>query len=114
MERNHRAFRDRSKLAEHRDQLVLQARVLDRHLLDLDHQADLADRELDHLLQEGDVLALAGIEAPQLGGGVIAHQAGSIGGALERVVVDDHQPAVRRKVHVTFDQVATGGDRGSE
>jgi len=99
------------ELAKHGDQLVLQPWVLDRDLLDLDDQADLADRELDDLLQQGDVFAFAGVEPAQLRGGVIAHEAGAVGGPIERVVVDDHQPAVGGEVDVAFDEVAAGADR---
>src|SRR6266849_3716566 len=114
MERNHRAFRDRAELAQHRDQLLLEAWILDGHLLDLDDQPDLADCELDYFLKQWNVLALAGVEAAQLGGSVIAHEARAVGGPLERVVVDDHEPAVRGEVHVAFDQVAARRDRGPE
>src|SRR5712692_4821313 len=75
MKRNHRAFRHCAELAQHRDQLLLEARVLDGHLLDLDDQADLADRQFDHLLQEWDVLALAGVEAAELSRGRVTHHA---------------------------------------
>ncbi len=114
MKRNHRAFRHRSELAQHRDQLLLEPRVLDGHLLDLYDQADLADRKLDHLLQERDVLALAGVEPAQLSRGLVAHHAGAVGGPLEGVVMDDHQPAVQREVHVALDKIAAGIDRGPE
>src|SRR5260370_9677768 len=100
MERNHSALRDRAELAQHRDQLLLEARVLDGHLLDLDDQPDLADRELDHLLKQWNVLALAGVEPAQLGGRWIAHESRAVGGALERGVPRDHDASVPSDVTV--------------
>ncbi len=114
VERHHRALLDRAELTEHVDELLLEALVDDGQLLDLDHQADLAERELDHVVQQRDVLSVARVQLAQLGRGVVAHQAVAVGGALERVVVDDHQAAVRRQVNVAFDEVATRVDRGAE
>ena len=56
------------------------------------------------------MLALAGVETTELGGRMIAHQAGPVGGALERVVVDNDQSAVGREMHIALDEIATGGD----
>src|SRR5438552_9764360 len=95
-------------------QLVIEPRIQGRHLLDLDHKTDLAQYKLDHLLKEGDLLALACIQLAQLGGRKIADEARAVGGALERVVVNDYEPAVGRKVHVAFDEVTSGGDGGTE
>src|SRR2546427_503116 len=41
---------------------------------------------------------------------MIAHQARPVGGALERVVVDNDQSAVGREMHIALDEIATGGD----
>src|SRR5207249_746698 len=68
----------------------------------------------DAPLQERNLLPVAGVELAQLGRGVLAHQADAVGGALERVVVDDDQPAVRRQVDVALDEVAARGDRRPE
>ena len=57
------------------------------------------------------MLAVAGVEAAQLGGRVVANQALSIGRPLERVIVDHDQAAVRREMDVAFDEIAPGGDR---
>src|SRR5207302_7877780 len=78
------------------------------------HQADLAQHELDHLLKERNLLAIAGIQLAQLGGGVVADEARAVGGAFERVVVNDYKPAVGRQVHVTFDEVTSSGNGGTE
>ena len=89
VEGDDRALLHRAQLAQHRHELLLETWVLDGHLLDLDHETDLAQRELDDLLQQRDVLALAGVELAQLGRGVVAHESLAVGRALERVVVDD-------------------------
>ena len=114
VEGDDRALGHRAELAQHVDELLLEADVHRRKLLDLDHEPDLADRELDHLLQERDLLAVAGIELAQLGGAAIADEAFAVGGAIEGVVVDDDEPSIRRQVHVALDEVASGGDRGTE
>src|SRR5260370_357738 len=114
VERDDRAFGARPELAQRRDQLLLEPGVGDRHLLGLDHEADLADGQLDHLLEQGYVLASARVEAAQLGGRVISDQALAVCGALERVVVDDDQPAVGGEVDVAFDEVAPGIDGGAK
>jgi len=75
-------------------ELVFQTRVLNRHLLDLDDEAHLAQGQLDDLLEIGDLLAFARVQAAKLAGGEVAHQPGPIGGPLKAVVVDDHEPAV--------------------
>src|SRR5438034_9186374 len=79
VEGDDRALRDGAQLAEHVDELLLQAGIERRQLLDLDHEADLADRELDHLLQEGDLLPVAGVELAQLGRGVVADEPRAVG-----------------------------------
>src|SRR5579859_6420692 len=56
------------------------------------------------------MLTLARVELAELRRGVVADQACPVGRAVQRVVVDDHQAAVGRKVDVTFDQVAAGLD----
>ena len=114
VERHHRAFLHRAQLAEHVDELLLETGIHDGQLLDLDDQADLAQRQLDHVVEKRDAFALAGVELHQLGGGVITYQAVSVGRAIEGVVVDDHQPSIRREVDVALDQVAAGRDRGTK
>ena len=99
-----------AELAQHVHQLFLQAGVLDRHLLDLDHEPDLAEGELDDLLQQGHVLAAAGVQPPQLGRRVIAYQSAAVGRPFESVVVDHHEAPVGGQVHIALDEVATSGD----
>jgi len=65
-------------------------------------------------VEQGDVLALTSVELAQLGGRMVADQALPVGRAIQHVVVDDHQPAVGRKVDVAFDQVAPRLDRRAE
>ena len=114
VEGDDRALRDGAQLAEHVDELLLQAGIERRQLLDLDHEADLADRELDHLLQEGNLLPVAGVELAQLGRGVVADEPNAVGRPIQRVVVDHDQPSVRRQVDVALDEVAAGRDRGAK
>jgi hypothetical protein len=57
---------------------------------------------------------MTGVEAAELGGGVVAHQPCAVGGALQCVIVDDDKTAVRREMDVAFDQIAPGGDGGPE
>jgi hypothetical protein len=87
---------------------------LDGNLLDFDDQADLAKRELDDLLEQRDPLSVAGVETPQLGGSVVADQSSSVGGALQRVIVDDDKAPVRGQVDVAFDQVTPRRDGRTE
>ena len=66
VEGDRRALLHRPELAQHVEQLLLEPRIQRRQLLELDHQADLAERELDDLLQEGDLLPIARVELAQL------------------------------------------------
>ena len=108
------AFGHRTELAEHVQELVFEPWVERRNLLELDHQPDLAERELDHLLQERDLLAITCVELAQLGRREVFDQPAAVGGAVEGVVVNDDEATVGRKVHVAFDEVAAGGDGGPE
>jgi hypothetical protein len=57
---------------------------------------------------------MTGVEAAELGGGVVAHQPCAVGGALQRVIVDDDKTAIRGQMDVAFDQIAPGRDGGPE
>ena len=57
---------------------------------------------------------MSGVEAAELGRRMVAHEPGSVGGALQGVVVDDDQPAVRRQVDVALDEIASGLDSRAE
>ena len=114
VEGDDRAFGHGSQLAEHVQQLVLEALVQWRHLLQLDDEPDLADDELHDLLQERDLLTVACVQLPELSRRVVTDEPGAVGRAFEGVVVDDDEPPVRRQVDVTFDEVAADSHRRAE
>ena len=95
VERDDGAFRDRSELAEHVEQLLLEARVERGQLLDLDHEANLAESKLDDFLEQRNLFALAGVELAQLRGSVVSDEPFAVGRSVQGVVVDDHQAPVR-------------------
>src|SRR4029077_10223035 len=110
VERDDRAFLHGAELAQHVYQLLLETLVGDGQLFDLDHKTNLAQRQLDDVVEQRDVLALAGVELPQLGRSVVAHESRAVRGALERVVVNNDEPAVGRQVDVALDEVAASLD----
>ena len=90
-----------------------------RARLDLDHQADAIGQPIENLDERGDAKPLArvrrlaprvsearsGVEAADPVHGEAVDAADAVGGAVDRVVVDDRQLSVLRQVHVELDGI---------